>query len=211
MTESASSSAESSLEDANNLDVSVGQKIRALRLARGMSLKDVAKKSNLSMGYLSQAERGLSSPSLRVLASLSEVFSVSIASFFPEPTTLSNPDAPVIRKNQRPAHIFWGSGITKEVLTPSNNLEGVELIIYMMAIEPDGSSGDETFTHEGFEAGFVLEGSLELQVGEEIFILEQGDGFRFSSSTPHRFLNNTRRLAQVIWVNYRKKDILSDA
>lgn len=186
------------------LDVMVGKKIRALRMARGLSLKDVAERSGLSMGFLSQAERGLSSPSLRSLGQLSEVFSVSIANFFPERESSSDANGPVLRESQRPSLVFWGTGITKEILTPPQPCENAELVTYLMCIEPQGSSGDETFTHEGLEAGFILEGSLEIQIDEDTFILEQGDGFRFSSRVPHRFLNITKTPTRIMWVNYRQ-------
>lgn len=188
----------------HDLDALVGHKIRALRLARGMSLKEVAQQSDLSIGFLSQAERGLSSPSLRALGMLSKVFSVSIGSFFPESeVSPAAVDSPILRKRQRPGLVFWRTGISKEILTPPYPCEDAELITYMMCIEPNGSSGDETFTHDGLEAGFILEGALQIQIDEQVFTLEQGDGFRFKSTTPHRFTNNTNRLARVVWVNYR--------
>ena len=61
------------------MDVAVGQRIRDLRRARAMSLEAVAARTELSIGFLSQIERGLSSPSLRVLATLADVLGVGIA------------------------------------------------------------------------------------------------------------------------------------
>lgn len=190
--------------DDTDLDAHAGRRIRALRLARGMSLKEVAERANLSIGYISQCERGLSSISLRVLGVLSEVFSVSIANFFPEGSIDPPPEqSPILRKAQRPALMFWGTGISKEILTPPRPCQDAELVTYMMCLEPKGHSGDETFTHDGMEAGFILEGSLQIQIGEETFMLEEGDGFRFPSSVPHRFANISNKLTRVMWVNYK--------
>ncbi|WP_051236241.1 helix-turn-helix domain-containing protein [Ottowia thiooxydans] len=190
--------------DQQHLDVLVGQKIRALRLARGMSLKDVATRARMSVGFLSQTERGLSSPSLQVLGALSEVLSVSIATFFPDAApNSSNANSLILRKSHRPAIAFWGTGISKEVLTPPSPHNGGQLVTYMMYLEPQGHSGDEALVHEGLEAGVVLEGVLEIHVDETSFTLEQGDGFRFSSVLPHRFKNISSSLTRVLWVNYR--------
>ncbi|MGB6103486.1 MAG: XRE family transcriptional regulator [Pusillimonas sp.] len=192
------------VDDQQCLDALVGQKIRALRRARGLSLKDVAEQANLSVGFLSQAERGLSSPSLRILGVLSQVFSVSIATFFPDSEAAPiDTNSPILRRNQRPEITFWGTGISKEILTPPSPYEGAQLVTYMMCLEPQGSSGDEAFTHEGLEAGFVLEGALQIQIDGETYILEKGDGFRFGSTLPHRFRNITNSMTHVIWVNYR--------
>ena len=64
------------------MDVAVGQRIRELRRARAMSLETVAARTELSIGFLSQIERGLSSPSLRVLATLADVLGIGIAGLF---------------------------------------------------------------------------------------------------------------------------------
>src|SRR5260370_30982815 len=71
------------------MDVAVGQRIRDLRRTRAMSLEAVAARTDLSVGFLSQIERGLSSPSLPVLAPLADLLGVGIAGFFG-----ANEDAP---------------------------------------------------------------------------------------------------------------------
>src|SRR5947209_7313611 len=64
------------------MDVAVGRRIRDLRRIRQFSLERVAARTELSIGFLSQIERGLSSPSLRVLATLADVLGVGIAALF---------------------------------------------------------------------------------------------------------------------------------
>jgi len=78
------------------MDVAVGQRIRDLRRTRAMSLEAVAARTDLSFGFLSQIERGLSSPSLRVLATLADVLGVGLAGLFgAKETTSAAPDAVV--------------------------------------------------------------------------------------------------------------------
>src|SRR5437870_1926515 len=64
------------------MDLEVGRRIRDLRRTRELSLETVALRTDLSIGFVSQIERGLSSPSLRVLATLADVLGVGIAALF---------------------------------------------------------------------------------------------------------------------------------
>ena len=189
------------------MDAVVGQRIRSLRLARDLSLKEVAARSGLSIGLISQVERGISSPSLRVLGALSGALEVGIAYFFPDPVESSRePDSPILRVHQRPAIAFWRTGIAKSVLTPDTP-GNMDLVMYTIIIEPGGTTGDGPFTHDGEEAGVVLEGTLDLEIGDEAYVLREGDGFRFSSTIPHRFFNATKRVTKVMWVNCRERAI----
>lgn len=199
-----------SYEDAPSasMDAEVGQRVRATRLARGLCLKEVSAKSGLSIGLLSQVERGISSPSVRVLGALSGAMGVTISHFFPDPPEASrDPDSPILRTNQRPAVTFWRTGIAKSVLTPQARGSNLDLVLYTIIIEPNGTTGDEPFTHDGEEAGVVLEGTLDLHIGDQEYVLNAGDGFRFASSTPHRFFNSTKRPTKVMWVNCRESAV----
>ena len=91
--------------------------------------------------------------------------------------------------------------MTKELLTPFET--DPRLDIYLMTIEPEGSSSDEDFVHQGEEAGVVLEGGLELFVDGKRHVLGEGDSFRFVSNRPHRYLNAGKKTAKVIWTLYR--------
>ena len=71
-----------------------------------------------------------------------------------------------------------------------------------MHLEPGGSTGDELYTHDGEEAGLVLEGEMILTVDAETWTLQRGDSFRFASRRPHRFSNpDNHAKAVVLWVN----------
>ncbi len=63
---------------------------------------------------------------------------------------------------------------------------------------PGADTGAEMLTHDGEETGILLEGRLELVVGNEIFILEEGDSYYFESTRPHRFRNPFDRPARLI-------------
>ena len=183
------------------MDVAVGQRIRDLRRSRAMSLEAVAARTELSIGFLSQIERGLSSPSLRVLATLADVLGVGIAGLFgTKEDTAAAPDAVVTRERQRAQLNLWRTGISKQLLSPAGS-EG-RLNLFLVHMEPGGSTGDELYTHDGEEAGLVIEGEMKLTVDAESWTLKHGDSFRFASRRPHRFSNPSGdSKAVVLWVN----------
>jgi transcriptional regulator with XRE-family HTH domain len=183
------------------MDVAVGQRIRDLRRTRAMSLEAVAARTELSIGFLSQIERGLSSPSLRVLATLADVLGVGIAGLFgAKENDAAAPDSIVTRERQRAELNLWRTGISKQLLSPAGS-EG-RLNLFLVHMEPGGSTGDELYTHDGEEAGLVIEGEMKLTVDTESWTLKHGDSFRFASRRPHRFSNPSGdSKAVVLWVN----------
>ncbi|MCG2643641.1 transcriptional regulator [Bradyrhizobium sp. CCBAU 11434] len=183
------------------MDVAVGRRIRDLRRVRQFSLETVAARTELSIGFLSQIERGLSSPSLRVLATLADVLGVGIAALFgASPSADGASDQVVTRGLQRPELKLWRSGISKQLLSAAGSDNRLNL--FLVHIDPGGSAGDELYTHDGEEAGLVLEGEMMLTVDSETWSLKAGDSFRFASRRPHRFSNPAQETkAVVLWVN----------
>lgn len=178
-------------------DLAVGQRLRTLRQARGLSLKAVAVPTGLSIGYLSQVERGLSSPSLRALTQVADLFGVGIGALFGSAEG-TEPDRIVTRVGERAALTLWRAGITKQLLTQGDG----RLSLFLMQIAPASGTGDEALVHDGEEAGLVMEGTLVLTVGETTAELAPGDSFRFASRRPHRYRNpSPDRIAVVLWVN----------
>ena len=105
------------------VDVAVGQRIRDLRRSRKLSLETIAARTDLSIGFLSQIERGLSSPSLRVLATIADVLGIGIAGLFgAAETAAAGSDAIVTREQQRAELNLWRTGISKQLLSPSLSL-----------------------------------------------------------------------------------------
>jgi transcriptional regulator with XRE-family HTH domain len=176
----------------------VGRQVRDLRKARRKSLKQLAEASGLSIGLLSQIERGTSSPSLRSLQAISAALDVSPIWFFN--------DGRVPPEEERDVVVRRGAGrklelphkkLTKELATP--DLSGT-LQMLIVNLEPQGTTGGETYWHDGEECGYVLEGELELWVGERHFHLGQGDSFRFASELPHRSLNPGTVTTRILWI-----------
>jgi len=182
------------------MDLAVGRRIRDLRREHKLSLETIAARTNLSIGFLSQIERGLSSPSLRVLATLADVLGVGIAALFGSRPTDGAASGVVTREVQRAELKLWRTGISKQLLSPAGTESRLNL--FLVHLEPGGNTGDELYTHDGEEAGLVLEGEMILTVDSETWTLKQGDSFRFASRRPHRFSNPADNAkAVVLWVN----------
>ncbi|MGY4298727.1 transcriptional regulator with XRE-family HTH domain [Bradyrhizobium sp. i1.4.4] len=179
-----------------NIGSRVGGEIKNLRKARGITLDALSEAAGLSKGYLSQIERGTSSPSVKALHSISRALGVTISWFFPPNSEDdSNLRDYVVRSGSRRKLTFVG-GITDELLSP--NL-GRQLELLRCSFPPGSESGKEPYTHQGEEAGFVISGELDLWIGERHVILSEGDSFAFASDLPHRYANTSDRECVVIW------------
>ena len=184
-------------------DLAIGQQLRERRRAAGLSLNALAARTGCSIGYISQVERGLSTASIKFLTAAADAFGIGLSGFFVSEAQAQAQAKPgddiVVRRGERGRLGLWRSGIAKELLTPPQGASALNL--FMVRIEPFGSSGEEDYRHGGEEAGFVIEGELTLKVDGREFHLEAGDSFRFESRRPHRFANPTDRPAVVLWVN----------
>ena len=184
----------------NAVDRMAGQRIRELRRERQISLKELAEKTGLSIGFLSQMERGLSSPSLRTMTLVADVFGVSLGALFAQLEGSDGEAAIVVRSGERPAINLWRSGMTKQLLTPNDSKGSLNVTLVRLA--PRASTGDELYTHKGEEAGLILSGTMTLVVENRTFSLDAGDSFRFASTRAHRFSNPTDSETVVVWVGY---------
>jgi transcriptional regulator with XRE-family HTH domain len=179
-------------------DRRIGSRIRLLRKERELSIESLAEKSGLSVGMLSQLERGLTTPSVRSLRVLGAALGVPISWFFTPPQTDEPAEsAYIMRRGSRGTLTLAQSGIHKELLTP----EGPGLVeVYELFVKPGGTSGPEFYSHRGEKAGVIISGTLRLWLDDKPFTLNEGDSFRFPSKIAHRFDNPGSGSARVVWV-----------
>lgn len=191
-----SSPAVETAPEGTELSEMFGDEVRQLRKARDMKLAELSEKTGLSVGYLSQVERGISSPSIKALHSISRALGVTISWFFSDAGSAKISERRFIVRADRRRSLRFEGGITDELLSP--NLSGA-LELLRCTFEPGASSGDEPYTHRGEEAGIIVSGSLELWLGDEHFVLREGDSFTFPSDRPHKYKNTGDTRAIVIW------------
>ena len=173
----------------------LGARLRNFRQQRGLSLKQLSERSDLSVGMLSQIERGVATPSLRALGRLRDVYGVPLARFFDDEAAAPADDV-VLRAGQYRRVEFAEQRMAKELVSPAS-ARALEMMVIVM--EAGGGSGPEPYRHEGEECGHVLEGCFDLWVGDRSWRLAEGDSFQFASHTPHRFHNPGPARARVLW------------
>jgi transcriptional regulator with XRE-family HTH domain len=175
-------------------EVDVGERLRALRRFRRCTLRTVADRSGLSESFLSQVERGRSSASIASLRRIADALGVSMADLF---DSGGLPAPHVLRRDERPALAFGVLG-RKLLLTP-RPLHHLE--VFVGELEVGGSTGAQPYAHGDSEELFVvLSGSVQLELGGELFELERGDSIDYRSSTPHRVANVGEERAEVMWI-----------
>ncbi|GFN22259.1 MAG: cupin domain-containing protein [Thermoanaerobacteraceae bacterium] len=160
----------------------LGKKIRQIRRDRGMSLKDVAEKTGLTSSFLSQVERDLADPSITSLRKIAEALEVPIFYFL-----LNHEDhSPVVRRDKRKVLKFPQSHLTYELLSPDLNRK---MEIMMARLEAGAVSCDEPLSHPGEECIVVLQGCMEIEIGGEVYRLEEGDSIYYYAAVPHKLWN----------------------
>jgi DNA-binding transcriptional MerR regulator len=172
--------------------VSPGVRFRRLRQRRGLSLAQVAKATEVSVGFLSALERGQMSASIATLRRIARYYRTNILSFF-EP---AKENSRVVKPDERKI-LETTKGVRMELLAWGNTA----MEPHLFRIKPGGNSG-ESYTHEGEEFLHVLRGQFEIWLSkEEHYLLAPGDSLYFQSSTPHRWKNPGKTESWLLWIN----------
>lgn len=177
-------------------DKEVGSRIRVARKTAGVGLQALSDRTGLSIGYLSQVERGMSSASVRALAQIAEGLGIGLSGLFAQGGEEAEASGFAFGPADRTRFDLRLDGVEKVLLTPGAG----GLRLFLMTIQPGGHSG-AFYSHAGDEAGHILQGRLELTVEDRTEILPAGSSFRFASHRPHRWRNAGRGPCRVLWVN----------
>ncbi len=157
----------------------LGNKIRKLRISKGINLTAFAKKIGKTPSYLSQVERGMASPSIMALREIAKALNVPMFYFLID----DKKQSVVVRKNKRRVLQFPKSHLTYELLSPDVSHQ-IEMI--RTRIEIGVSSCSKPISHEGEECTLVIEGKMKIKIGDEFFILKEGDSIYYLASIPHK-------------------------
>ena len=186
--------ADTAAEETGAGKIELGERLRAIRLLRRRTLREVADAAGVSESFLSQLERGRTSGSVASLQRLSAALGIEVSDLF---ATYALPRTRVLRKDARQT-VAWGELGRKSLLT-SKPLRSLEVIA--AEFEPGGSTGEEPYTHgDSEELLLVLDGRVHVQLGTEVYDLRAGDSVHYRSSTPHRVSNPGEEPAEVVFV-----------
>lgn len=169
----------------------VGKKIKRLRLKNELTLEELANRTELSKGFLSQLERDLTTTSVQTLLDILEVLGTSPVAFFDE-----RKDEKIVFKED---DIFVQETDEYNVswLIPSAQKNIMEPIL--IEIMP-GHQSDIVQPFDGEAFGYVLEGQVTLRYGENIYKLEKNGTFYINGDMQHYLVNNSNKNCKIIWV-----------
>ncbi|MFV0514072.1 MAG: helix-turn-helix domain-containing protein [Jhaorihella sp.] len=174
---------------------SLGADLRALRKARGLTLAGLAARLGRSVGWLSQVERNLSTPSVTDLRHIAAQIGVPVSLLFAHAPADAREVGYVVRKGRRRSIGSGAEGLVEELLSPdlTDDFEMVH-----STFEPHSQIG-ETVTRPTQEVGYLVSGRLDLEIGKHAFTIHPGDSFRIRGE-PFRWINPYSEPAVAIWV-----------
>ncbi|MHC3467712.1 helix-turn-helix domain-containing protein [Streptomyces sp. 7R007] len=195
----------------------VGARIRQARLARGVSLRRLAREVGVSASLVSQIETGKSQPSVSTLYAITTALSISVESLFEagEPAVAApvagtvvhalaafaaDPGrriGPLVTPGER-ERLELDSGVVWERL---GHVPGMDVDFLLVTYRPGGASSGSggLMRHAGTEYGWLTSGELVLTLGFEEYTLRPGDAVCFESTTPHRYRNEGTEPAVGVW------------
>jgi len=171
----------------------ISRKIRELRQSKNMTLKELSERTGLSIGFLSQVERGNSSLAITSLQKIAKALEVPIVAFF---QAEENPNYKVCAKDRKPFRI---EGSSATYVRLSGRFPGRSLEPLLVELAPHQSQ-EMPFSHPGEEFYFVLEGRITLVVDDTPYELSAGDSIHFPSTIPHAWRNDSDQPARVLCV-----------
>lgn len=174
--------------------MSIGEKIKNMRLTHGLTQEELADRCELSKSFISLLERDLTSPSIATLTDILDVFNTTLENFFSQ------------KKSEQ--YVF-----TKDdVFVKDSSEDGVEInwLVYnaqknemepiLVKIEPDSVLFDEE-AHFGEEFGYVMSGIIKIEVKGKTFKVKKGESFYYSSDSSHKVYNDGKNVATVLMVS----------
>lgn len=181
----------------------VGARIRRYRKERGLTLRGLASRAGLSIGFLSQVERGISSIGLTALGSVAKALDHSVADFFDSGT--SSPDSAVA---PLPRHftLTRAETVTTQYVSGQQTYRmlsdrGPELVLEPMLVHiAPGGRRENAYGHSGEEFAYVISGELLYEVEGVEHRLCPGDSVHLRSSVPHQLYNDTDSVTTVVSV-----------
>lgn len=174
----------------------IGQRVKELRLQKGLTLEEVSERSGCTPGFLSQVERNKATPSISLMYALAESLDTSVSDFFPESINM----AKIVRHNARDSFTFEGSSITYSLLTTKFPHSAIESFLLTVLPASQALPTDETRTHRGEEFAYILQGVLRMWYGSTFYDLHAGDSIHFAPTVPHRLENPGDDPAVALWI-----------
>jgi transcriptional regulator with XRE-family HTH domain len=176
----------------------LGIRLRSLRRERDLTLERLSELSGLSVGIVSQIERGKGNPSFTTLAQLAHGLDIPVGRLL---HVTEQDRSPVVRRGERrrlDGHgLGYDDGGKYELLTP--DFTGALEVVWVEH-EPGYDTSATPYRHNGEEFGVVIEGRVVVTVDGVSHDLGPGDSIRYDSSVPHWYSNPGPDTCRAVWV-----------
>lgn len=169
----------------------IGHKIKRLRIKNALTLEELASRSELTKGFLSQVERDLTSPSIDTLNDILEALGTTFASFFQE----EEEEKCVFTKEDY--FVDEREGCIVNWIVPNAQKNEMEPILIEIEV---GGKSQTLEPHDGEEFGFVLSGRVILVDGEKQTTIKKGETFYIKGLNTHYLKNEGQAVAKVLWI-----------
>lgn len=173
----------------------LGKDLRSLRKTRGLTLEEVGRALDKSVGWLSQVERDISSPRMSDLRRMAELFDVPLSLFFGSHTGPAEEAGVVVRAAQRRTVGVYDSGLVETLLSPDLT-DDFEVI--HSTFQP-GAARREDIRRETQELAYIVSGRLDIWIDGQPFTVAAGDSFRIRGHA-YRWSNPYEHPAIAVWV-----------
>jgi len=170
----------------------IGQKIKELRILKGLTQEELADRAELSKGFISQLERDLTSPSIATLIDILQCVGTDLKIFFND----SEDNQVVLHKTEYFEKEDKELGNKIEWIIPNAQKNMMEPIL--LTLEPGGSTYPDN-PHEGEEFGYVLSGSVSVIIGSKVYKAQKGESFYFEAKYKHYL--ESKKGATIVWVS----------
>jgi transcriptional regulator with XRE-family HTH domain len=190
-------SASSMKDTTSDLNQRIAERVRELRAAHGLSLDALAAKSGVSRSMISLIERGESSATAVVLERLATGLGVTLAALFDAPGDGDDePSGPVARRDEQPVWRDPASGYTRRNVSPVGVPQPMQIV--EVHFPPRARVSFETGARDVRvdQQIWVLEGTIDVTIGDERHRLKQGDCLAMRLDQPTMFHNPTRKTAR---------------
>lgn len=177
-----------------------GEKLRAVRETKGLTLKEVAKEAGVSESLVSQIERNRISPAMDTLLEILRVLDLDIEYLFAD--LKRNREVLVTRRDQRRRLVTQTAVYELVSRTLEKDAVGAEhgIEAYVLHLPAGAARGNQEYGHQGRELGVIEEGTAEFRLGNEEWTLNEGDSVSFDASVPHRLTNIGSGPLRAFWI-----------
>jgi len=182
----------SMVKKSNPVKRSIGSLLKARRAALGLTLQELAERSELSAAFLSQAERGKATPSIVSLINIANALETDIHYFITPPVPKS-----LVRRADNPQYIDIDSPVVYQRLDAEIRNQQMNALLMEM---PPGVELPVVHRAEGEDFFYVLEGEVEQSIGDKVFTLKKGDSAHHNTQVDHSVVNKSDKVAKLIWV-----------